>query len=34
MFIRRAIEGDIERILELLSQVLEIHANARPDQKV
>ena len=31
MFIRRAIEGDIERILELLSQVLEVHANVRPD---
>ena len=31
MYIRRAIEKDIDRILELLSQVLEVHANARPD---
>ena len=31
MNIRRAQEKDITRILELLSQVLEVHANIRPD---
>lgn len=31
MIIRRAEEKDIDRILELLSQVLEIHAKIRPD---
>lgn len=31
MNIRRAVEKDIDRILELLTQVLEIHADARPD---
>ena len=31
MNIRRAAEKDIPRILELLSQVLEIHARIRPD---
>lgn len=31
MIIRRAIEKDIERISELLGQVLEIHAKIRPD---
>ena len=31
MRIRRAEEKDIERINELLGQVLEIHANIRPD---
>lgn len=31
MVIRRAIEKDIERISELLGQVLEIHAKIRPD---
>ncbi len=29
--IRRAIAKDIDRIIELLSQVLEIHAEIRPD---
>lgn len=31
MIIRRAVEKDIERISELLGQVLEIHAKIRPD---
>ena len=31
MYIRKAEEKDISRILELLSQVLEIHAALRPD---
>ena len=31
MNIRRAENKDIKRILELLGQVLEIHANIRPD---
>lgn len=31
MVIRRAVENDINRIMELLSQVLEIHAAIRPD---
>ena len=31
MNIRRAETGDIQRILELLSQVLEVHAAIRPD---
>ena len=31
MIIRRACEGDTESILQLLSQVLEIHAWIRPD---
>lgn len=31
MNIRRAIEKDIPRLIELLSQVLQIHANIRPD---
>ena len=31
MTIRRAIEKDMDRILALLTQVLEIHADARPD---
>ncbi len=31
MIIRRAKETDIKRILELLGQVLEIHADIRPD---
>lgn len=31
MIIRRAILKDIDRILELLSQVLEVHAALRPD---
>ncbi|MBR0225839.1 MAG: GNAT family N-acetyltransferase [Thermoguttaceae bacterium] len=31
MQIRRAEEKDVERILELLSQVLELHARIRPD---
>ena len=31
MNIRRAAGQDITRILELLSQVLEVHANIRPD---
>ncbi len=31
MIIRRAVEKDIERIGELLGQVLEIHAKIRPD---
>lgn len=31
MTIRRAKEADIKRILELLGQVLEIHAKIRPD---
>lgn len=29
--IRRAAEKDIDKIMDLLSQVLEIHANIRPD---
>jgi len=29
--IRRALEKDVERILALLSQVLELHARIRPD---
>ena len=31
MFIRKAEEKDIPRILELLGQVLQIHADIRPD---
>jgi ribosomal protein S18 acetylase RimI-like enzyme len=31
MIIRRAKEADIKRIMELLGQVLEIHASIRPD---
>ena len=31
MMIRKAEKKDIERLLELLSQVLEIHAAIRPD---
>ena len=31
MNIRRAAERDLDRILDLLTQVLEIHADARPD---
>ena len=31
MVIRRAEEKDVERVLHLLSQVLEIHAKIRPD---
>ena len=31
MFIRKAEEKDIPRILELLGQVLQIHADMRPD---
>ena len=31
MTIRRAVEKDMDRILALLTQVLEIHADARPD---
>lgn len=31
MTIRRAKEKDCEKILDLLSQVLEVHANIRPD---
>ena len=31
MIIRRACEGDTESILNLLSQVLEVHAWIRPD---
>lgn len=31
MNIRRAAEKDMDRILDLLTQVLEIHADARPD---
>lgn len=31
MEIRRAVEKDIDQILNLLSQVLEIHAKIRPD---
>ena len=31
MLIRRAAEKDIPKVLDLLSQVLEIHAKARPD---
>ncbi|MBQ4141341.1 MAG: GNAT family N-acetyltransferase [Clostridia bacterium] len=31
MIIRRAVEGDKNRIGELLSQVLEVHHKARPD---
>ena len=31
MIIRRAAEKDIPKVLDLLSQVLEIHAKARPD---
>ena len=31
MFIRKAEEKDIPRILELLKQVLQIHADIRPD---
>lgn len=31
MIIRRAVEKDIERISELLGQVLEIHVKIRPD---
>lgn len=31
MEIRRAEEKDIKKIKELLSQVLDIHANLRPD---
>ena len=31
MNIRRAVAGDVPRVLELLSQVLEIHAQIRPD---
>lgn len=31
MIIRKAEEKDIPRILELLKQVLQIHADIRPD---
>lgn len=31
MNIRRAKEKDIERVMELLGQVLQIHADIRPD---
>ena len=31
MTIRRAVEKDVDKICELLSQVLEIHAKIRPD---
>ena len=31
MIIRRAVNGDTEAVLRLLSQVLEIHAETRPD---
>lgn len=31
MTIRRANENDIPRLLELLEQVLQIHADIRPD---
>ena len=31
MHIRRAKEQDLDRVLELLSQVLEVHAVIRPD---
>lgn len=31
MNIRRAKEKDIERLMELLGQVLQIHADIRPD---
>lgn len=31
MNIRRAKEKDIERVMELLEQVLQIHADIRPD---
>ncbi|MBQ7499530.1 MAG: GNAT family N-acetyltransferase [Clostridia bacterium] len=31
MIIRRAVNGDIGSVIDLLSQVLEIHAKARPD---
>lgn len=31
MEIRRAINNDIDRLLDLLSQVLEVHAKIRPD---
>lgn len=31
MLIRKAEEKDIPRILELLGQVLQIHADIRPD---